>query len=231
MLLMALLTGNLMAQSEARFGGSGSFNFGLQLVDMDPLNEVTNNFGYDDLSNANVSIGGGGQVYLKQFVLGFKGGFVGQDDVQNSDYTLRYGSGYGMFNIGYNLLQQDRFLLYPSAGFGFFGAGLDLAPRREGTSFEDIFAQPATNANDAITIAAFSTAFELSISGDWFLTQGENAAYGLMLGFTAGYRFAPDATFENRAGTELINPPDFNPGGAFLTLRVGGGYYGSPVKN
>ncbi len=219
--------GSVHAQDTKRYGGGGSFNAGIQTMDVEPINNIINQFGYEDLSNTNVSIGGAGQFYLGDWVVMGEGGFVGQDDVQNDNYTLRFGAGYGMFSIGYNIVDTKQFLLYPSIGGGFFGTGIQLSQRNEGASFEDLFAEPASNEDNTVSAGAFSGAGQVALNADFWLHAKEDKAYGLMLGLSAGYRFAGDAEFENIAGTELAGNPDFSPSGAFVTLRIGSGVRGT----
>jgi hypothetical protein len=224
---LIFLVPTLEAQDDKRYGGSGSFNLGIQTMDVEPINDIISRYGYEDLSNTNISIGGGGQFYLGSWVISGEGGFIGQDDVQNDSYTLRFGAGYGMFSIGYGIVDKERFFLYPSIGGGFYGTGLQLSQRNESASFEDLFAEPSANEDRTISTGAFTGAGEVALNADFWLSSKDGNAYGLMLGLSAGYRFSGSAEFENIAGSELANSPDFNPGGAFVTLRVGGGFRGS----
>lgn len=214
------------AQMTERYGGGGSFNFGIQTMDVEPLNDIISQYGYEELSTANISFGGGGQFYLGKWVVSGEGGFVGQDEVTNDAYTLRFGSGYGMFSVGYNVVDRKQFLLYPSVGGGFYGTGISLSGRIDNKEFEDIFAEPQENQDVSVSAGAFTGAGQIALNADWLLESNEESAYGLLVGLSAGYRFAGTANFENIAGSELANSPDFNPGGAFLTLRVGGGFRG-----
>lgn len=230
LLLTALLATpayvHAQGSSEDLGGGSGSFNTGLQLVDVEPLNDVLEPAGYEALDQANLQIGGGGQFYLRRVVISLKGAFVGQSEVESNTHSLDFGGGYFMFNGGYNLLQKKRLLLYPSVGFGFIGFALEQRPRRAGTGFSDYFSDPADNQNEATTLLSSAGLLEVGLHADWFLQGDEKAGYGPMLGLGAGYRFASEATFENLAGTEVDSSPDFRPGGFFVTLRIGGGGYG-----
>lgn len=219
-----ILAQSLAAQNLERIGGGGTFNFGVQLVDFSAINDVTQNFGYPALDDANVSIGGGGQFYLNRFVLSGEGAFFGQSSVDSPQNNLQFGGGYGMFSLGYNVINADNLLLYPAAGVGFVGAGLAVRPRQQGTSFDDaISGEVSTNETN---IGAFSEMFRLAVNMDWFPLQKDDKAYGLLIGLSAGYNFAPTSTFENPAGTALANSPEFDPSGAFITLRIGGGFYG-----
>lgn len=229
LLLAALaiaLTFTVKAQDSPKYGGSGTFNFGIQTMDLAPINDIITRYGYGALSDVNTAIGGGGQFYLGSWVLMGEGGFVGQEEVQNNNYTLRFGAGYGMFSLGYGIVDTDRFFLYPSVGGGFFGTGLNLTRRNQGASFEDIFAEPQGNEDGSVSAGAFTGTAQLAVNADFWLQSKDGNAYGTMLGLSLGYRFSGDASFENLGGTELVNSPGFNPGGAFITLRIGGGYRG-----
>lgn len=214
------------AQMDKLYGGGGSFNLGIQTMDVDPLNEIISRYGYEELSSGNISFGGGGQFYLSKWVLICEGGFIGQDEVMNEEYTLRFGSGYGIASIGYGIVNRKQFLLYPSVGVGFYGTGIQLNRRLNNKEFDDIFAEPQDNQDVTVSTGAFTSAGQVALNADWLLDGNEKSAYGLLLGFSIGYRFSGTAEFENIAGSELSDSPDFNPGGAFFTLRVGGGFRG-----
>ena len=217
--------------SKKRRGGSGSFNIGMQFMDMEPLNDVIEPSGYEALSNANIQIGGGGQSYFGPVVLGLRGGFVGQSAVERDDYQLSFGGGHLIFSGGYNVLDRDRLLVYPALGIGLFAMGIEQRPLREGTDFDDVIQNPNRHADQPTSIGSGSGLLELALHSDYFLDGDQKAGYGLMLGASAGYRLASEADFFNPAGTELDNTPDFNPGGFFFSLRIGGGYHGTEDRD
>ncbi len=214
------------AQENRPWGLSGYFQNGLMFSDMDPINDVTQLADFQDLSSTNLAIGGGLRFYYNRLVFGLDGGYLGQESVDSPEYTLRYVGGFGNFSFGYNVLKPGRFLLYPNIGAGYIGTLLDLSPRNQGATFEDIFTDTPANQNDPATIGGANSVFQIAVDGDWFLGGDDAAAYGLMLGFSLGYRFGPDIEFKNRAGNTLLEQPGFQPGGFFLGLRLGGGYYG-----
>jgi len=219
-----ILAQSIAAQNLKRVGGGGTFNFGAQLVDFSAVNDVTQAFGYPAFEDANISFGGGGQFYINRFILMGEGAYFGQSSVENPQNSLEFGGGYGMFSLGYNTINKESLLLYPSVGVGFVGSGLTVRPRQQDISFEDaISGEVSTNETN---IGAFSEMFRLAVNMDWFPLQKNDKAYGLLIGLSAGYNFAPTSTFENPADTELANSPEFDPGGAFITLRIGGGFYG-----
>lgn len=221
----------IQAQEEGRklrFGGGGTFNIGFQTMDIAPLSSIIESYGYDVLSDGNLTIGGGGQFYLNRWVVGMSGGYVGQGEVTNTTHQLSFGGGYGLLSLGYDVLGKKQFALYPSAGFGFSGSGLSIVPRYPGASFTDVLQEPEVYTEERVSIGAFTPMYQLALNGDWFVTGGEDAAYGFLLGLTAGYRIAPAANYSNVGGTELDTGPDFNTSGFFLTLRLGGGYRPRP---
>lgn len=213
--------------SEKRRGGSGSFNIGMQFIDVAPLNDVIEPAGYEALSSGNIQIGGGGRFYLGSVMLGLKGAFVGQSAVERDDYRLNFGGGNIIFTGGYNVLDRDRWLLYPALGVGLAGMGIEQRPLREGTDFNDVIQDPDDYPDEPTSINSGSGLLELALHTDYFLDGDQEAGYGLMLGASAGYRLAAEGDFFNPAGAELDNAPDFNPGGFFFTLRIGGGYHGT----
>ena len=61
-----------------------------------------------------------------------------------------------------------------------------------------------------------------ALGGDWFLPFG-SARGGMVLGFRAGYNYAPIETDWTIDGNDVAGGPDVALTGAFVRLSIGGG--------
>lgn len=223
-LFLFLAASSLSLQSQKTFGGSGYFEVGIQTLDVDPLNNFINTFGYDDLQGANITIGGGGHFVVKDFILGGRGGFIGQDGVQNQDFRLDYGGGFGQFYFGYKVIRSGGWFVFPEVGVGFIGSGIDIRPRYADANLEEVMSNPDAFNDAGVSLGSFGGLYSVQVNAQYFFKQKENASYGGMLGLSIGYRLATNGDWENAGGTSFNATPDFQPGGFFASLTIGGGY-------
>jgi len=223
LLAFALATGLVSAQDRV-FGGSGTFDIGIQTMDPDGLNDVLTPAGYGSLSGPALTIGGSGQGYVNNWVIGGEGAFYGFGEANSPTHELELAGGYGLFTLGYIPLQGRGFLFYPSLGAGVAGTGLDIRARQSESTFAEVIGNPDDNPTREVDLGTVAPYFKLAVNLHYFPLRGEGSKrYGPMLGLSAGYAFAPGRPFRQGAA-DLAGSPDFSPGGFFLTLKLGGGF-------
>ncbi|MCU0432641.1 MAG: hypothetical protein MUC87_04205 [Bacteroidia bacterium] len=214
----------------SKTGGGGSFNTGMAFFDANAMNRFLTAEGFGKLSSTNLSIGGGGVFYRNNWVIGSEGGFAGQRKVSSSTHELRFGYGYGAFQLGYIVAQNSRTLIYPSIGGGFTGASMQISKFNASESLSSVIANGDTLSTSRTRLTAFAPLLKASVNLDFYLSGNENAMYGALLGITAGYQYGGKSAFRSESGTEITNSPSFSASGFFVTLRIGGGYRGT-MKN
>ncbi len=195
LLAFALTTGLVSAQDRV-FGGSGTFDIGIQTMDLDGLNDALTPAGYGSLSGPAFTLGGSGQGYINNWVIGGEGAFYGFGAANSPTHELELAGGYGLFTLGYIPLQGRGFLLYPSLGAGVAGTGLDIRSRQSESTFAEVIGNPDDNPTQEVDLGTVAPYFKLAVNLHYFPLRGrEGMRYGPMLGISAGYAFAPGRGF------------------------------------
>ncbi len=230
LVLLFVLSGfPLVGQTNFK-GGSGSFDIGMQALDVNSINQQIQGVGFPALPNLAFTMGGSGEFYIRKFVLGGEGGFIGQGKVSNGSYDAQLAGGHGLLSLGYLTLVQKGWLLYPSLGLGVSGTGFSLTSQSKEYSFTDVLNNPEGFPNQEVEFGQASTIFRLAIRVEKFLLQKDGNHFGPKIGLVAGYTLATRSTFRQN-GIELEASPDFAPRGFFLTLKIGGGYIASTQRS
>lgn len=213
------------AQTTAKYGGFGFFDFGLSSFSNAPLNNLLSANGYSTLGSSFLSTGGQGLVMINSFVLGGEGGGFGSQDFSRPNTTGRFNAGYGTFQFGYAWRAGKKGLFYPMVGYGAFGTTLQIEDNNSSMNLNTSFATP----NQVVNIS--SSTGMLSASANFILTvlggDSEDGSGGTMVGLSVGGFYCPTPSsfqMNNRAMTEV---PNYNPSGFYIRLKFGGGGYGS----
>lgn len=123
--------------------GGGYFALGAMELDLDALNQRLAGAGYPEMSSSALTLGGGGHVVRGRLLIGGQGhGFMADDETTADGATgVRLGGGYGLFNLGWELVSRDRLSIYPTAGLGGGGTALQIGPR-DVPRFDDVLDDP-----------------------------------------------------------------------------------------
>ncbi len=211
--ILLVSAGSLAAQSVFR-GGSGSFDVGIQTVDVGALNDRITQAGYPGFSNVFYTIGGSGEAYLGRMVLGGEGAFYGQADQVNANFETEPAGGHGMLSVGYIALSRKGWLLFPSLGLGVSDTGFNLHTREKEYSFGDVLQQPADFPNQSVEFGQTSGLLRVAVQVEKFFQKAEEKYFGPKVGLTLGYTFATQSSFRQE-GIVLEGSPSFSPSGFF----------------
>jgi hypothetical protein len=203
----------------ANSGGRGFFMIGVQYMDLEDLNIALLDRGYPDFDETFLTLGGGGFAVRNRVLIGGEGHGLLQSQQTSPNGALRTGlfAGYGMFNVGYQVVRSRSLALYPLLGIG--GGGTTLLIRERATvSFDDVLRDPGRSSS--LTKGALLVGG--AVGGDWFLPFG-SARGGLILGFRAGYTYAPLDAEWRMDGTDVAGGPSAELTGPYVRFSIGGG--------
>lgn len=204
------------------YGGMGYFQTGVSFLDLDNLNTMLKDNGMPELGNASVSFGGGGHGIIGNFILGGEGhGIVGESGL-NQNYRVKYGGGYGLFNMGYVVYANPVILVYPMLGIGGGGQSVTITDRSTlPVSFSDLLEDPKHQS--ILTKGSFL--IDLSLTSNLFVfgNTGGNATGGFMVGLKAGYLLELNNDRWYIDDQELVGGPDSGISGPYFRLIIGGG--------
>lgn len=171
------------------------------------------------------AVGGGGFMFSRRLVLGGEGyGLVGPRR-SGGGYDSVLDGGYGMFQIGYDLVDSPDWTLYPLLGIG----GGNFRWKIQRTDFPGDFdrligfPEVGTTLENAFFILQASLGIDrwIRIGG----TREDRGGFFLIFGIRGGYSHAPSANrWEVRIHNDsyyLSNGPDLGLGGPFVRLTIG----------
>lgn len=196
-------------------GAEGYFKANYNSLDFSKLNTVFNHAGFTMPSTPAISIGGGGEIIIKHWVLGGEGQrLIKQKQTQSfstSVVNTYYGGGYGMFDLGYTIVSKKRLMLYPMVGIG------------GGHIYADVIETPSTKD------------FATNVSAEPVSSHYQNKAFMLqpklcfdffagtfLIGIEGGYNYMLYNNWTINK-TKLSNAPSSSLNGLFLGVTVGFG--------
>ena len=200
--------------------GRGYFSFGVHFLDIDDLNDRLSNQGYTEFPTYFYTIGGGGHGILENgIVVGGEGHAIMERDETTGTFETSLGGGYGFFNLGYAVYQQNNLSVYPMLGIGGGSVSMKITDS-EAPLFDDVLADPKRSAE----LSTGGFLFDIAVGLDYLFTVGTTQEEGgFMFGFKAGYTFSPSDNDWKMNGNEINGGPDFGITGPYIRLMVGGG--------
>lgn len=200
----------------------GYFMAGGTAFDLDPLNSRLGAKGYSEFSGDLFSVGGGFFTRVSDKVLtGFEGHLLVGEEKSSVIDGKRYSSfligGYGFFNTGYLMIENDKVDVFPIFGIGFGGVGVRIGQ----SSFDDILDNP----HRAAMLSTFSFLVNLGLGADYKIAlPGDTADVRfLILGVRGGYAFAPFKSGWYMDDISLSGDPEGGIEGPYVRLTIGGG--------
>lgn len=200
-------------------GIMGYFSFGGHQNDISELNEMLFAASQPDFNANGLSMGGGGYLIRKNFIIGGEGQTFLTKRAENDSSWASLEGGEGLFRLGYLLLSKPKFFLYPAVGVGGMNYTLTLQPKDSLPAFQQLAQDPRymTRITAKSLILDFSLNFNLFVIGD-----GNNGG-GLSLGLTGGYTLSPTDVTWKLGESDLPSPPANTFTGPYVRLNVTGG--------
>ncbi len=205
-------------------GGLGFFKPGINTIQFNKLNDFLP-AGYPAITNQPFVGSGAGYCLFSNFVIGGEGGNIHAGTFTKGNQKVELSGDYGLFSLGYVVLNKKGLLLFPLLGIGSNTLNVFIHQKDETASFHTITGEPFQSA----TLNYKTSLLKVSFSGIYNVvgSKSDNASGGLFIGLEAGYQIAyksGDWKYENGS---ISDGPDISPNGFFLQLMIGGGGFGS----
>lgn len=193
--------------------GAGYFAGGLTMLPYHELNTYLSAHNLDTIDNQQFVFGGGGWGQGKRVRFGGFG-MGGGKVVTNDTVSVEIGYGFGIFEIGYAVVNTKHFILTPQIGLGGYGVGLTIKLKNPRTDLHDLFFLPTGKAEvskGGLTLLP-SLVIDIPIS-----------KIGLHL--KGGYLYTPLSSGWQQNDFGTISGPDLKLNGTFVTMGIlfGGG--------
>lgn len=200
-------------------GGIGYFSIGYGLRDMAPLNSSLGTDGFGAFEDNGITLGGGGQIIVRNFVIGGEGNNFIKKEVENGEDLARFRSNTGIFRFGYVVLSGKGFLLYPRIGVGGFTQELFLKDGSGNATFQDLVSSQGSGS--ILKKSGWLT--EAALGFEFMPGFDETSGSGLVFGLDIGYQYAPGSQEWELWDEPITGGPGIDPGGLFIRLHIGGG--------
>jgi hypothetical protein len=198
------------------YSSGGAFTFGVQSL---PASDLAGFFEQTpELSNTSFSFGGYGVWQVKNFMFGFKGAGVYGAPVEENGLQYRHQAGYWSADIGYKIINRDKFGFYPLIGIGYGGVSYSISSTEDiDVSTGQVLNGGDFNWNGLVIDVGFRAEHLFG-----FKSAGSGKGGGI-LGLEAGYMFSPQGSdWTTNGGGDIIGGPDFSMNGFYARLLIGG---------
>lgn len=200
--------------------GRGYFMFGVHFLDIDDLNTRLASLGYAKFPTHFYTIGGGAHGILESgIVIGGEGHALLSQKETTGTFKTALGGGYGFFNVGYVVYQQNDFTVYPLLGIGGGSVTMKITDS-EAPLFDEVIGDPKRSTE----LSTGGFLLDMAVGLDYLFQVGEDERDGgIMIGLRAGYTFSPSDSDWEMNGNEINGGPDFGVTGPYVRLMIGGG--------
>jgi hypothetical protein len=176
--------------------------------------------------NQGIQLGGGGYGLVGKILIGGSGYFSGFKPVTTDSASASFSSGAGLFNMGYLLKNNEKWLLFPYAGIG--GSGITLKLSNQSDSGGIYFdSQKEISFGEISRLSIGGIAYEVGFSVKYFITRlsEENLHGGLMVGLDLGCQNALFVRnkWADGKGQELRGPDRIQGFLPYIRITLGGG--------
>ncbi|TVR66014.1 MAG: hypothetical protein EA422_02780 [Gemmatimonadales bacterium] len=203
--------------------GGGYFAVGAMDLDLDALNQRLTGAGYPEMSSSALTLGGGGHAVRGRLLIGGQGhGFLADDETTVDGNTgVRLGGGYGLFNLGWEVVGRDRLSIYPTAGLGGGGVALQIGPR-DVPLFDEVLDDPARN----VTLSHAGLLTSLGVRAEVALgdrPRRRAPRQGMVVGMELSVLQSVGNWRWSTEWGEVTRGPDAALDGVHLRVTIGGG--------
>ena len=203
--------------------GRGAFQIGYLNLDLAGINKALVAAALPRVGEEFATLGGMGFAERGRWLIGGEGqGIVGaQKTSADGSFEVDLNGGYGLFRLGYKVLNKRRADLYPMLGIGGGGLQLDIKGRSAPT-FEDVLENPARSSR----LTTGGLMLDLGIGASYRVTRSERkdrGVGGFMIGATAGYVFTPaTSAWKLDELNSVAGGPDGKIQGFYVRISIGG---------
>jgi hypothetical protein len=199
--------------------GGGGFNIGVGSMDVSKLQVFVPDL--SKLSNQQILLGGTGHGFINKLAIGGTGSAIIGNGMKTSDLKVSYGGGYGTFDLGYMIINKERFKIYPLFGLGGGGYGIKISSNQD-LSVNDISSNPKREIDLSVGSFVMDVSLNLNALPLVHYDAIDNSYGGLMTGVRVGYVYGfptSDWTYE---GGDVNDGPNFGINMFYVKLVIGG---------
>ena len=200
---------------ENEIGGGVGMMFGVNMVDMNALNDEFLKIGLGSVNPEKMFFGGLGYLIYNKYVLSPEGGVFWQTS-NLGNVEIKYNGGLGFLNFGYLILEEPNSRGYPFIGIGYGNSSMEFSGSSINLGGETINNKDKLDFSAPLMNLGFSVHFLINFS------KNENRKGGIMAGLRAGYILTMGEKKWKKEGTEIKNGPNATFNGVYVRLMVGG---------
>lgn len=204
------------AQAQYSYSSGGAFSLGIQSIPTAELAMLSP--AAPELNATNFSFGGYGVWQFNRYMIGFKGAGIYGSEVRSNNLAYNVQAGYWGLDLGYKVINKDKFGLYPFVGLNYGGLTYSVASTQE----------YVVRTPTALDMAEFNWSgflLDIGLRAEHlfgFQQSGEGQGGGLV-GLELGYMLAPaGGNWETRSGASVVGAPDYAMDGFYVRLLIGG---------
>ncbi len=197
-------------KDEGTYGGAGYFGFRFMKYDFSKLNASFSSNNLPLISENIIGFGGGGHGYINKIIIGGEGYTFELIDKNNGNYLTQVKGDVGFFNLGYLLINKDKWMLSPMLGIGAHTMEIEITESNN-ESFSQILSDP----KNSTRLKNEQVLFDLGLQGNFFLSENKLFSIGLK----AGYQFSAMENKWTNANGVIANGPATNADGAYAQLH------------
>ncbi len=215
-LLLSFALACATVNAQYSYSSGGAFTFGVQSSDADPLLALSP--GAPDLSSVHFSFGGYGAWQFQRFMIGFKGAGLYGPTASANGFEYSAQSGYWSLDLGYKVINRDRFGLYPLVGIGWGGSTYSIAADQDYVVTDPI-------AFNSVEYQWSGLVLDIGLRAEHLFgfKQMERGKGGGMFGLELGYMFSPgNSDWKTLGGGSVIDAPDYGLDGFYARVLIGG---------
>lgn len=202
--------------------GRGFFQAGYLNLDVDGLNQSLVTAGLPDFDGTALTLGGAGYGARGPVLIGLEGHAIlgGKETSTDGSTEVSIGGGYGLFRIGYLVVHEESFDVYPTLGIGGGGISVNIK-ERSAPLFDDVLADPQRSSS--LSSGMFLLDFGLAMDYRIRVESDEDEFGGILIGLQGGYTLAPGSPSWTLDGINSVaGGPELLIQGLYIRLSIGG---------
>lgn len=213
---LILISSAVFANAQITRGGGGAFSIGLQTLDTESLGAFYN--GSMPISSSNFSFGGYGYGQLDNWIIGFSGAGIYGFEQKDESYVYSFGGGYIAADLGYKVVNNEKWSLYPFASIGYGGVGYSIYSNEA----EDVMLGDSITFNN-VSYGWGNVVYGAGVRVEKYFDSKDPCGNGGLVGLEMGILTSPtDNNWTLSYGEKVNGAPDYSMRSLFVRVTLGG---------
>ena len=195
-------------------------------TNMRSINTSLKNLGYQQVKENYATLSLSANYFIRRFLFRSEVSLILPNHVDQPNNTTTAFSGYTVSaGIGYAVIQNPRFRLYPYVGITSFNTTLKFTDKAPVTNMDELINSPKRNAKINFSNASLDLGIQLERmivvrNNKWDCPQ--NNKY-MTVGTRIGYNWSPGTVKARYNGSQITGAPEYNFQGPYIKLVIGVG--------